>query len=79
MPNHCTNQVTLNCSSEESAKAIKKHLAGKESLFDFNTLIQEPEELQESTKDEATLKELRAFAPKVFARRIPPRDESLTK
>jgi len=60
MPNHCANQVTLTCPSEESARAIKTYLAGKESLFDFNTLIPEPAALLESTKDEATLEELRA-------------------
>ena len=59
MPNHCTNQVILTCPSEEAARAIKEHLAGEESLFDFNSLVPEPIALQESTKDEATLKELR--------------------
>jgi len=60
MPNHCTNQVALACPSEESARAIKKHLAGKDEVFDFNTLVPEPPELLESTKDEASLEELRA-------------------
>jgi len=59
MPNHCENIVTLTCPSEESAEAMKKHLSGKESLFDFNSLVPEPVALQESEKDEATLKELR--------------------
>ena len=51
MPNNCSNEVTLKCRSEEVARAIKTHLAGKESLFDFNSLIQEPQELLESTDD----------------------------
>ena len=59
MPNHCTNQVILTCPSEEAARAMKKHLAGKESRFDFNSLVPEPMALLESEKDEATLKELR--------------------
>jgi hypothetical protein len=51
MPNHCTNQVTLKCRTQEVAIRVKAHLAGKESLFDFNTLMPEPQDLLESTDD----------------------------
>jgi hypothetical protein len=51
MPNHCNNEVTLQCRTEEVALRIKAHLAGKESLFDFNSLVPEPEELLESSDD----------------------------
>ena len=53
MPNHCNNEVTLQCRTEEVARVIKDHLAGKESLFDFNSLMPEPLELLESTDDPA--------------------------
>jgi hypothetical protein len=59
MPNHCNNEVTLHCRTEEIALRIKAHLAGKESLFDFTSLLPTPEELLESTDD-----------PEVNARRI---------
>ena len=60
MPNHCTNQVVLACPSEGVARATRKHLEGREGVFDFNTLVPEPPELLESTKDKVTLEELRA-------------------
>ena len=51
MPNHCNNEVTLKCRTEEVALRIKAHLAGKDSLFDFTSLIPDPQELLESTDD----------------------------
>ena len=64
MPNHCMNQVALVCPSEEAAQAIKKLLAGKEGMFDFNTLVPEPPEVLETAKKGAkkgaTMEELRA-------------------
>ena len=60
MPNHCMNQVTLVCSSDAAAQAIRKHPTWKEGMLDFNTLVPEPPELLESTEEEATLEELRA-------------------
>jgi hypothetical protein len=58
------NQVALVCPSEEAAQAIKKLLAGKEGMFDFNTLVPEPPEVlktaKKGAKKGATMEELRA-------------------
>ena len=59
MPNHCMNQVTLNCSSKEEALVLKKQLAGKEGAFDFNTLAPEPPELLKSRLKIVSAEELR--------------------
>jgi len=53
------NQVTLKCRTHEIAVRIKDHLAGKESLFDFNTLVPEPKELSESRLKIVSVEELR--------------------
>lgn len=59
MPNHCFNQVTLTCRTEEVAVQMKEQLAGKESVFDFNSLIPEPKELQKSRMKIVSAEELR--------------------
>ncbi|MDF7826964.1 hypothetical protein P4B35_23270 [Pontiellaceae bacterium B12227] len=59
MPNHCMNDVTLKCHSEEVAVKMKELLAGKESLFDFNSLVPEPQELLESRLKIISVEELR--------------------
>ncbi|VGO11844.1 hypothetical protein PDESU_00391 [Pontiella desulfatans] len=59
MPNHCMNQVTLKCRTQETAVRIKDHLAGKESLFDFNALVPEPKELLKSRLKIVSVEELR--------------------
>ena len=54
MPNHCNNEVTLQCPSEEVAIRLQELLAGEESLFDFNCLCPEPKELLDKTDDPDT-------------------------
>jgi hypothetical protein len=53
------NQVTLTCGSESTAITMKELLSGKGSVFDFNSLIPEPEELLESRLKIASVDELR--------------------
>ena len=60
MPNHCSNQVVLSYPSEESARAIKKQLEGKDGVFDFNTLVPEPPEVLETIHDPVTSEQLRS-------------------
>ena len=47
MPNHCYNQITIQ-STKEDIEKIVEHLRGKDSMFDFNSLVPMPEEIQDT-------------------------------
>lgn len=46
MPNHCYNEITIK-STKEDIEKIVEHLRGKDSMFDFNTLLPMPREIKD--------------------------------
>ncbi len=60
MPNHCTNEVCISCSSEEVAEEIASFLQGEESAFDFNRLHPCPKKLLTPPDDSAKKAVLKA-------------------
>ena len=47
MPNHCKNELTI-WSDKEDIEKLVEHLKGPKSMFDFNSLVPMPEEIEDT-------------------------------
>ena len=78
MPNHCQNELTI-CSSKEDIEKLVEHLKGPTSMFDFNSLVPMPKEI-EDTYSVSTGDQKYYYSQKKWLQdRKPPKNDDTTK
>jgi len=78
MPNHCQNELTI-CSSKEDIEKLVEHLKGPTSMFDFNSLVPMPKEIEDAYSISTGDQKYYYSQKKWLQDRKPPKNDDTTK